>query len=585
MRHTKSYLKGHPNPQFTRKSFVLLDGYWDFAFDDNDEGIINKWYQNFPKAHKILVPYAYQTIKSEINIQEPHNIVWYHKEFEHKTSNKRCILNFEGVDYQSDVYINGEHIGSNVGAYHRFSFDITKFLKDGKNDITVRVYDDYSCLRPRGKQRWMDESYECFYVDTTGIYKSVWIEYVGLTYLKSVKITPDIDTNLVTFDYDIDGNLDNIYVETIITYNDKLISKSINKVNRPQMTLSMDFSTDSATMKVAYWSPYSPNLYDVEFRILKDNEVIDEVLSYFGAVSYEAIGNSIYINHAPFYLKLILDQGYWKDSGMTSDEEKIIKDIKLMQDIGLNGCRKHEKIESDLFYYYCDILGYLLWQELPSPYEFRDQTIENATNEWIKIVKQHYNHPSLMTHVIFNESWGLMGIGKNKRQQELTVGLYHLTKSLDPTRFVISNDGWEHTKSDILTVHNYEQDASKLKEEYVNFTEIFAKNQRHAHRGTKRLLADSYEYEGQPVVFSEFAGIAFEKDTNKGWGYGNSVKDEQDFLNRLESQINVIESNHAFSGYCITQLSDVEQEVNGLVDENRNYKADKVKLRLIIAKK
>ena len=186
MKHTKSYLKGHPNPQFSRKSFVNLDGEWDFIFDDSNSGIKNKYYINFPKSRKIIVPFSYECHDSKIGEEEVHNICWYHKTFEYKKDNKRLLLNFEGVDYQTRVYINGEFVGSHVGAYSRFSFDITDYVNDGNNEIVVRVYDDLSALHSRGKQRWMDHNYECFYVQTTGIWKTVWLEKVGSSYFKNI---------------------------------------------------------------------------------------------------------------------------------------------------------------------------------------------------------------------------------------------------------------------------------------------------------------------------------------------------------------------------------------------------------------
>lgn len=352
MKHTKSYLKGHPNPQFSRKSFVNLDGEWDFVFDDSNSGIKNKYYINFPKSRKIIVPFSYECHDSKIGEEEVHNICWYHKTFEYKKDNKRLLLNFEGVDYQTRVYINGEFVGSHVGAYSRFSFDITDYVNDGNNEIVVRVYDDLSALHSRGKQRWMDHNYECFYVQTTGIWKTVWLEKVGSSYFKNIIANPSYKNTNVEFEYLIEGNLENLEIETEISFDNYIIYSGKEKVLRNVFKNIYDLTSDKATMKLHNWSPDNPNLYDVVFKIYKNGIVIDEVMSYFGVAEYLSRGNTILLNRNPIFPKLILDQGYLKNRGLTYMEEDIIKDISLMKDIGLNGCRKHQKIEADLFYYY-----------------------------------------------------------------------------------------------------------------------------------------------------------------------------------------------------------------------------------------
>ena len=582
MKHTKSYLKGHPNPQFSRKSFVNLDGEWDFIFDDSNSGIKNKYYINFPKSRKIIVPFSYECHDSKIGEEEVHNICWYHKTFEYKKDNKRLLLNFEGVDYQTRVYINGEFVGSHVGAYSRFSFDITDYVNDGNNEIVVKVYDDLSALHSRGKQRWMDHNYECFYVQTTGIWKTVWLEKVGSSYFKNIIANPSYKNTNVEFEYLIEGNLENLEIETEISFDNYIIYSGKEKVLRNVFKNIYDLTSDKATMKLHNWSPDNPNLYDVVFKIYKNGIVIDEVMSYFGVAEYLSRGNTILLNRNPIFPKLILDQGYLKNRGLTYMEEDIIKDISLMKDIGLNGCRKHQKIEADLFYYYCDIMGYYLWQELPSFYEWKNSVIKTVSNEWLEILTQHHNHPSVMTNVVINESWGTMSILNDEQQQEFVKGLYHLTKSIDPHRFVVSNDGWEQVDSDLITLHNYSAHKDELLLDYSNFDKEYINLKRTIFTGPKVLLDDGVTKATKPVLLTEFAGIAFSKDKNLGWGYNGLVKDEEEFLNRFKGAIDAIIESRVFCGYCITQLSDVQQEVNGLVDENRNYKIDKNKLKEII---
>jgi hypothetical protein len=282
--------------------------------------------------------------------------------------------------------------------------------------------------------------------------------------------------------------------------------------------------------------------------------------------------SGIYLNRDPIYLKMLLDQGYFLNSGLTPiSEADIIKDIELTKQMGFNGIRKHQKIEDERFYYYCDILGLYVWLEMPSPYEFSNNMSKKITEEWIKIVKQYRHYPSIMTYVLFNESWGIPSVKYDKKQQNLTLSLYYLTKSLDQSRFVISNDGWEHTKSDIITIHNYVEEGKDLFKIYANLETHLSNQYENTHQ-VKQVFASNFSYEGQPIVFSEYGGIAFTKD--QGWGYGRKVDDEITFINRLEGLTDAIKKIKKISGYCLTQTTDVEQEVNGLLKPNREPKIE-----------
>ena len=576
MKHTKSYIENHPNLQFTRKDWKSLNGEWDFLFDNNNEGVKNKWFTNFPKESlKINVPFAHQTKNSGINKQELANIVWYHREFDYQLiENKRMLLHFEGSDYETTVYVNGHQLKQNKGAYHRFSVDITDYLNNNEtNFIVVQVKDSYNATQPRGKQRWMSNSYECFYVDTTGIWKDVWLEQVGETYLKKVKITPDVESYSVFLNYELDGDLNDIEVKTTVTFNDLLVASNSFSPTRNEVKTQIEVSTDTQTMKLYYWNPDAPNLYDLNFKVYYKNELIEEVNSYFGMRKFENKGNTIYLNNHPIYLRMVLDQGYFEGE-LTPTEQELITDVKLMKEMGFNGVRKHEKIEDQRFSYYADIFGLITWIEMPSFYEYTDSSIKNIQREWMKILEQHYNHPSVMTWVLLNESWGVSNIANNKSEQDLSVGLYHLTRSYDQTRTIISNDGWEHTKSDLITVHNYAETYEELFDVYDDMENKLFKNKKTKYFVPKAVFANGYEYEGQPIIMSEFAGIAFQKDSNIGWGYGDNVANDEEYIKRLSDQIRAIRDNNSFSGYCITQLTDVQQEVNGLLYFDRKPKID-----------
>ncbi len=328
------------------------------------------------------------------------------------------------------------------------------------------------------------------------------------------------------------------------------------------------------------WSMNHPNLYDISYQLYCDDKVIDTVNSYFGIREISIKGGKIYLNEEQLYFKLILDQGYWKESHLTPpNEESLIKDIESVLAFGYNGIRKHQKIEDERFLYWCDVKGVLVWSEMANCYDFDDNSLQNFTNEWIKVVKQNYNHPSIVTWVPINESWGVPKVNSSKEQQNFINSLYYLTKSMDSTRPVISNDGWEHTISDIITIHDYKQDDELLYQEYTDENRSVLKSLKE-YNGKHRLLANGYEYKGQPVIMSEYGGIAI--NSNKGWGYGEQVKDEKEFIERFTRLTRAIYNIPYICGYCYTQLTDVQQEVNGLMDDERNCKINFNIIRNII---
>lgn len=570
------YIKDYPRPQFVRKEWKSLNGEWDFLFDDNNEGEMKRYFLNFPKGQKISVPFTYETKLSGIADESVHYVVWYNKKFDilrEQLQDKKIILNFEGSDYKTKVWINGVYIGQNVGAYSRFCFDIEKYVKDGVNDITVKVEDSLSKNQPRGKQRYKKESWKCRYVQTTGIWKTVWLEWVPKNYLKSVKVTPKRNRVQLEFESnlsEIDIEKYRYYIGVEISFNGNLMNDKREFVTNDYQKFEMSIVKDGISHIVQEWSTSNPNLYDITYRLYCEDKVIDTVYSYFGVREISIKGDRVYLNDEPLYLKLILDQGYWKESHLTPpSEESLIYDIESALLFGYNGIRKHQKIEDERFLYWCDVKGVLVWSEMANCYDFNDISLKSFTEEWLKIVRQNYNHPSIITWVPINESWGVPEVSKCEEQQNFINGLYYLTKAIDSTRPVISNDGWEHTMSDIITVHDYKQDEVLLYDEYVD-DDLKVLNNLVEYNGNHRLFANGYRYEGQPVIMSEYGGIAISSES--GWGYGKQVRDEKELEDRLRKLTKAIKRIPYISGYCYTQLTDVQQEVNGLMDEERNYK-------------
>lgn len=584
---TKYYKKNYPRPQLVRDSYLDLNGEWDFRFDDEGIGEKTGWQNGF-EGLKIQVPYAYESKSSGIGCEQIHEIVWYSRRVDFSSltgggaNSRRIILNFEGSDYETRLWVNGRFIGSHTGGYARFSFDITDALSGNENTVVIRIYDSLSTVQPRGKQRWLKESFDCWYVQTTGIWKSLWAEALGDVYLKHLHMIPRYDDNAVDFEYTFEGGIqkEKLEVETIITFKDDIICSQRDLVFKQHYSKRFSLLNDNVKWKVKYWCPKSPHLYDVCIRIYVNGQLKDEVGSYFGLRKISTDKKRVKLNNMDCYLRLILDQGYWEDTDLTPpDEEALIRDIDKILAYGYNGVRKHQKLEDERFYYWADVKGLLVWCEAPSFYEFNGDSVERVTKEWMEIVKQHYNHPCVMAWVPFNESWGIPRVIEDKTAQRFTEAIYYLTKALDDTRPVVSNDGWEHTRSDILTLHDYALNGSVLRSNWKSPEDNLMN--RHSFNGERYAFAQGFEYEGQPVILSEFGGIAFGKSED-GWGYGCAETNEGDFINRLDSLMEAIYDMDYICGFCYTQLTDVQQEQNGHMYMDRKDKIDPEKINRII---
>ena len=564
-------ITNYPRPQFVRENWINLNGEWNFIFDDENIGEKQKYYNKIPESRKIQVPFTYETKMSGINDETIHKNIWYQKNINLQKNYKlNTILHFEGSDFITKIWINGNYVGMNVGGYHRFSFDITNYLVEGNNNFTIKIEDSLSKSQPRGKQRYKKESWKCWYIQTTGIWKTIWLENVSKNHIVSSKITPDFDNKNINIE--LLTNIDNnkFEIETEISFDNEIINSTKLPIEDNIFNYTIDICNKNKNHEIKYWQPEHPYLYDITYKLYCNGNIIDEVYSYFGIRKISIDKNKILLNNKELYLKMILDQGYWADSHLTPpNEETIIKDIELVKKYGFNGIRKHQKIEDERFLYYCDIYGILVWNEMANFYEFTDKSIEYFMDEWIKVVKQNYNHPSIITWVPINESWGVPNISTSIKEQNFANSLYYLTKSIDKTRLVIANDGWEHTLTDIVTIHDYVQDGELLYEKY-NDDELSIINNKLEHNGNHKLFSENYKYNGQPIIMSEYGGIALNSD--EGWGYGTQVKDENEFIKRYKKLTDAIKNTNYITGYCYTQLSDVQQEINGLVDENRNKK-------------
>ena len=575
IRHAKCYIKNYPRPQFVRAEWENLNGEWSFAFGEEvkaREALAGK----LPR--KIEVPFTYETKKSGIGDETPHDTVWYARKVT-KRAGKRNILNVEGADYLATVYVNGKEAGSHEGAYSRFSLDITDLLHAGENLLVIRCDDMLTPLQVRGKQRWVPHNHGCNYLQMTGLWKSVWMEYADEVRLSSLRMTPYPNEGELELIFSVTKPQKDVTVEYEVEFRGEPICSGSVTADASEQKVRVRVASERAAEQVNISYIDWPSIYDITFTVKKKGKVTDRVGSYFAMTDFSVRGGQFSHCMIPKYLKMVLDQGWWPESGFTPpDEEAIVKDIELTKAMGFNAVRKHEKIEDERYLYYADVLGLGVWCEMPSAYFLTEETMGKLTAQWTEIVRQNYNHPSIIAWVCCNESWGVRTLAEDERTQNFVSALYWQTKAYDARRPVIGNDGWAHTFTDLLTVHQYTQDGDKL---YSMYSDIEKITEGDARTGTQFALAKGWEYAGQPVVLSEFGGTAFRADEKgEAWGYGNAVKDEAEYLARLRSLFTAAKKM-PLVGYCYTQLCDVQQEVNGLLKEDRTPKVPLEEIRKI----
>lgn len=581
----KGYQPDYPRPQLARASWENLNGYWQFAFDDDGVGVAQGWMRGVPGEQKILVPFTYETKASGIGDESVHTRVWYSRTVQvaQPLTGRRTLLHLEGCDYHATVWVNGIRAGEHTGGYARFSLDITPWLHQGENVLAVMAEDSLDPRQPRGKQRWKRENFGCWYVQTTGIWKTVWLESVPERYISALKLTPDLASSSLKLEAQVESPAygKGLTLEANVWYQGSFIAGVTVAVTEKHVKAQVNVANvEEHEWSVHTWTPNHPELYDLELRLKYPEAEEDLVWSYFGMREIRIEGRNLLLNGSPLYQRLILDQGYWPDSHLTPPSEAaLIEDIEKIQRLGYNGVRKHQKIEDERFLYWCDVKGLLVWSEMAAAYTFDDTAVSCFMQQWAEIVRQNYSHPCIITWTPVNESWGVPQIKTDPAQQHFAQAIYHLTKAMDPMRPVIVNDGWEHTVSDIITLHDYEEKGSVLLARYLEHGQDILEGKLY-HNLSRSAFAQGFQDRGQPVIISEFGGIAY-NNGQVGWGYGNKVDTEEAFLKRFEDITQAIQRLPYCCGYCYTQVTDVQQEINGLMDMQRNFKADPDKIRQV----
>lgn len=584
----------YPRPQFERNTWNNLNGEWTFTFDFSGSGLEREFFKTKGFDQKITVPFCPESKLSGVEFKDFINNMWYHRHVSipKDWDGKKILLNFGAVYYKAEVFIDGTFAGRHIGGSSSFSVDITPFVKPGaSHDLVVYATSDLrSAKQGAGKQALQYSSYGCNYTRTTGIWQTVWMEPVAPEGLQSVQIIPDIDQKQLivrpSFYKTCGGSF-------------RAILKEGDRVVAEQTVTASPFSTVVLPVPdMKTWSPESPFLYDTVYQVLdKTGKIVDEVKGYAGMRKIHVEGNKIYLNNKPYYQRLVLDQGFYPDGIWTApSDEALKKDIELSKSAGFNGARLHQKVFEERFHYWADKLGYLTWGESPS-WGMDANDIETARNfipEWTEVVERDRNHPSIVVWTALNEEFWPDRI----QYPRFVEDLYKFTKLADPTRPFHDASGGSHIKTDIWTVHHYEQDPAKLAKALFDGNKFFSPARHEIHLPSMNIgfnglkFADQYtfpDYDGNmPYLVDEFGGIKWSdapQDQKKSWGYGQAPKDLNDFYSRLEGQVNGILglSDHVW-GYCYTQLTDVEQEQNGIYKYDRTPKFDMGKIKAIFGK-
>ncbi len=553
----------HPNPQFERNNVEILNGEWDFGFQkaklgfkfSTDEKRAVEIRNKNDFTHKINVPFCVESELSGIGYKDFINMVWYKKTVHVKKDGNRVFLCFGAADHLTTVLVNGKCAGRHKGGYTSFRFDITDLCIDGDNEIFVLCEDDVkNPFVIRGKQSEWKKSHACDYTRTTGIWQSVYLEYVPENYIENFKVYPDHKNGLVTINFNLKG-IANLTCEAF--YDGKSVGKT-----------EFTDASDNAVMQIKLdeihlWEVGNGRLYDLHISFGED-----KVYSYFGLRNVRLDGFKFLINEKSVFQRLVLDQGFYKKGIYTApSDEDLITDIKISMDLGFNGARLHQKVFDPRFLYFCDKMGYIVWGEYANwGLDYSNaKSVDVFLNEWKEAIERDFNHPSIIGWCPFNETWNYKG---RPQYDPLLSTVYDYTKAVDSTRPCIDTSGNFHVKTDIFDLHDYSYDVEFFKKNYDRF---MTENYLYQH-----VLVENkgrQEYKGQPVFISEYGGIKWVSDESiKSWGYGEDVKTPEEFADRYVGLTDVIVSNYKMFGFCYTQLYDIEQEQNGLYTYDREKK-------------
>ncbi len=566
----------HPRPQLQRSRWLALDGEWEFAFDDDA-----RWSEpsavNFDRT--IRVPFPPESEASGLGERGFHPVCWYRKRLTLPSEliGERMLLHFGAVDYEAKVWVNDELVVEHRGGHTRFSADFTPALRGGNRvEVVVRAGDDpLDLAQPRGKQDWLIEPHEIWYPRTTGIWQTVWIEPVPACSFAHVTWTPHLDCWEMGLAVEVAGRLESdMTIRARLYHGDSLLADDRYGLTSRELVRRIAFADPGIEnhRNELLWSPAHPTLIEAELELWCGDRRVDAVWSYTALRSVGVQGNRFMLNGRPFFLRMVLDQGYWPDTLMAPPSPAaLLRDVELTLALGFNGVRKHQKLEDPRWLYYCDLHGLLVWSEMPSPYRFSSLAVERLGSEWMEAIRRDSSHPCIAAWVPLNESWGVPDLATNPAHRDYVRALYHVTKTLDPTRPVVGNDGWEHVATDLITIHDYASNPLVLRERYATPESVERVLERQ-QPGGRALVLPGFSPSQQPIVLSEFGGIALMPEGTRGWGYSRVTGPEELAL-AYEGMLRALHACRGIAGFCYTQLTDTFQEKNGLLTMDRELKA------------
>ncbi|MGP3534988.1 glycoside hydrolase family 2 protein [Microbacterium sp. RD1] len=579
----------HPRPQLIRASWHDLSGAWDFARDDALEGRLG----SVAFDRTIQVPFPPESPASGIHETGFLPCVWYRRHFGPEElreagwdPTRRTLVHFGAVDQSATVWVNGQLVATHEGGQSPFTADVTEAMDPmGPNELVVRAVDsphDVSVLR--GKQDWREKPHSIWYHRTTGIWQPVWLECVPAVSIQRLSWRTDLPSATVELDVEVEGTLPpDAWIHVRLRHEGELLAAArVAALGRSAVALRMVIprQLNGQQYEELLWRPGQPTLLDASIEILTaDGDVTDAVASYVGMRSVAAGAEGLLLNDRPISVRAVLAQNYWPETHLAASPEMLRREVASILELGFNTARVHQKAEDPRFLYWADRLGLMVWAETASAYAFDARAMTNLVAEWSAIIRRDASHPSIVVWVPLNESWGVQHIAHDPRQQAFSRSIADLTRALDGTRPVISNDGWEHTASDIATVHDYEPDPAVIAARYGDHAAVARLLSGRGPAG--RLMSVGAQAEGTAVMLTEFGGVSLVTGSHEEWGY-STAPDPEAFAERVTALLSAAAHASGIVGFCYTQLTDTGQETNGLLYADRSPKVDPDRIRAAV---
>ena len=577
----------YPRPIMCRQQWGSLDGIWNFTHDDADEGLRAGWFSPAaaqPFLQSIVVPYPPESPASQVGDRGFHPVVWYRRNVPHDVlvppgseAGSRSLIHFGAVDYRAQVWCDGHLVANHVGGQSPFTADVTDALDPGAPEhvLVVRAEDDPTDLeQPRGKQDWREDPHGIWYERTTGIWQPVWSETVPRNHILEVAWTSDIAAGIVRGTILLSGSpTAEIQLEIRVSLGDEVLAEQTTVVRQRSAKIDMTIpelrhGQDRARL---LWTPENPVLVDIDvaLRDRGSGRLIDEVASYTGLRSVGVGRGHFELNEQPYYVRAVLNQGYRPETHWASTgSDQLRGEVEVTRSMGFNAVRCHQKAEDPRFLYWADRLGLLVWAETAAAYQFSPTAVELLISEWSELVRRDRSHPAIVTWVPINESWGVQDIASSTAEQQYAQALTSLTRALDPTRPVISNDGWEHVDSDILGLHDYATDPEVLRARYADREALIDDFRRGTGAQGRRPIVrevqlQKFEAGDAPLMITEFGGVSLTTEAD-AWGYAE-VGSDSEYATLLLELFEALRASQVVTGFCYTQLMDTAQETNGLL--------------------